>query len=59
MAKVVKILIVLVVLAGAVLGAYAYIRSKDGADDGKFNLALRRVKGRWLIAADMDNSNRR
>ena len=34
MAKVVKILIVLVVLAGAVLGAYAYIRSKDGADDG-------------------------
>ncbi len=24
---------------------------------GKFVLVLRRVNGRWLIAADMDNSN--
>lgn len=42
---------------GYIIGAYG--RAKGGSDDGKFNLALRRVKGRWLIAADMDNSNRR
>lgn len=33
---------------------------KDGEDSGKFVLALRGGgDGRWLIAADMDNSNRR
>jgi hypothetical protein len=33
---------------------------KDGEDSGKFVLALRGGEdGRWLIAADMDNSNRR
>jgi len=42
---------------GYIIGAFG--RVKGGDDDGKFNLALRRVKGRWLIAADMDNSNRR
>ena len=26
------------------------------ADDGKFVLALKRAPGRWLIAADIDNS---
>jgi ketosteroid isomerase-like protein len=42
---------------GYIIGAFGH--AKDGGDDGKFNLALRRVRGRWLIAADMDNSNRR
>jgi ketosteroid isomerase-like protein len=42
---------------GYIIGAYG--ATKESGDDGKFNLALRRVKGRWLIAADMDNSNRR
>ena len=37
---------------GFVIGAYAY---DDLGDRGKFVLALRRVDGRWLIAADMDN----
>jgi ketosteroid isomerase-like protein len=41
---------------GYLIGAYSY--GDDPADVGKFNLALRRVKGRWLIAADMDNSNK-
>jgi ketosteroid isomerase-like protein len=40
---------------GYIIGLYG--RSKETPDEGKFNLALRRVKGKWLIAADMDNSN--
>ena len=42
---------------GYIIGAFG--PTKDEPDSGKFNLALRRVKGEWLIAADMDNSNRR
>ena len=43
---------------GYIIGAFG--RVKGGEDDGKFVLALRRdAGGRWLIAADMDNSNRR
>jgi ketosteroid isomerase-like protein len=43
---------------GYIIGAFA--RAKDAEDTGKFVLALRRgTDGRWLIAADMDNSNRR
>ena len=34
MAKVVKILIALAVLSGFVVGAYAWLQSRDGADDG-------------------------
>jgi ketosteroid isomerase-like protein len=42
---------------GYVIGAFA--RARDAEDVGKFVLALRRGDdGRWLIAADMDNSNR-
>jgi ketosteroid isomerase-like protein len=40
---------------GYIIGAYG--SSKDKPDIGKFVLALRRVDGRWLIAADMDNVN--
>lgn len=40
-------------------GVGAYAGSTDQPDDGKFVLALRRVEGRWMIAADIDNSNRR
>ncbi|WP_020599307.1 YybH family protein [Spirosoma panaciterrae] len=40
---------------GYIIGAYRSTAS--GPDIGKFILALRRGKeGRWLIAADMDNS---
>lgn len=43
---------------GYIIGAFG--RAKGGADSGKFVLVLRRGDdGRWLIAADMDNSNRR
>ena len=42
---------------GWIVGGYAHARGAD--DDGKFVLALRRVDGRWWIAADIDNSNRR
>jgi ketosteroid isomerase-like protein len=43
---------------GYIIGAFA--RTKDAEDTGKFVLALRRGDdGRWLIAADMDNSNTR
>lgn len=42
---------------GWIVGAYA--GAADKPDDGKFVLALRRVEGRWMIAADIDNSNRR
>lgn len=42
---------------GYVVGAYGW--GDDPADTGKFVLALRRgPAGRWLIAADIDNSNR-
>ena len=43
---------------GWILGAFA---STAGAPDaGKFTLTLRRASdGRWLIASDMDNPNRR
>ena len=41
---------------GFIIGAYAY---DDLGDRGKFVLALQRVGGRWLIAADMDNPIRR
>lgn len=34
MGKVVKILVILVILAGAVVGAYAWMQSRNGADDG-------------------------
>jgi ketosteroid isomerase-like protein len=43
---------------GFILGAYAY--GAGPGDHGKFILALRRARGGpWMIAADMDNSNRR
>lgn len=42
---------------GYIIGAFGSM--KDEPDSGKFNLALRRVKGKWLIAADMDNGNAR
>ncbi len=44
---------------GWIIGAYTY-GQRTGADIGKFVLALRRDRsGRWLIAADIDNANRR
>ena len=43
--------------AGYIIGGYA--RAKGDPDVGKFTLTLRKVKGRWLIVSDMDNSNRR
>jgi ketosteroid isomerase-like protein len=43
---------------GYIIGAYA--PTADGGDAGKFVLAVRRNKrGRWLIAADIDNTNSR
>lgn len=43
---------------GYIIGAYA--ESPKAADSGKFILALRKDgKGRWLIAADIDNTNHR
>lgn len=45
--------------AGYIVGAYNYVEPADGIDGGKFLLALRRDDGgRWLIAADLDSSNR-
>jgi ketosteroid isomerase-like protein len=45
---------------GYVIGAYGYGGDSSALDTGKFILALRRTGGGpWLIAADMDNSNRR
>ncbi len=39
---------------GYIVGLYAY---GEALDQGKFLLALRRdARGRWLIAADMDNA---
>jgi ketosteroid isomerase-like protein len=42
---------------GYIIGAYG--GEAGGPDSGKFVLAIRRVNDRWLIAADIDNSNRR
>ena len=43
---------------GYIIGACS--ESLKDPDDGKFILALRKdANGRWLIAADIDNSNRR
>lgn len=43
---------------GYIIGAYS--ESAEAPDTGKFILALRKVSdGRWLIAADIDNTNRR
>jgi ketosteroid isomerase-like protein len=45
--------------AGYIVGAYTY-GDPAGADGGKFLLAIRRDdSGKWLIAADLDSSNRR
>ena len=40
---------------GYIIGGYR--GSQSEADAGKFILALRRQNGRWMIAADIDNSN--
>ena len=42
---------------GYIIGAYRY--GADSQDSGKFVLALQKVGGKWLIAADIDNGNRR
>ena len=42
---------------GYIIGAYTANAGEE--DHGKFVLALRKVDGKWLIAADMDNSIRR
>jgi ketosteroid isomerase-like protein len=45
---------------GYIVGAYGYGEEQNAPDGGKFLLALRRgADGRWLIAADLDNANRR
>ena len=42
---------------GYIIGAYGY--GTGSPDTGKFVLALQKVGGKWLIAADIDNGNRR
>lgn len=43
-----------------IIGAYNYGDPVGAIDGGKFLLALRKEpSGKWLIAADLDNSNRR
>jgi uncharacterized protein (TIGR02246 family) len=43
---------------GYIVGAYGYGDEAAVSDRGTFVLALRRgASGRWLIAADLDNSN--
>lgn len=42
---------------GYIIGAYG--RSSELPDSGKFVLALKKVEGRWFIAADIDNGNPR
>jgi ketosteroid isomerase-like protein len=42
---------------GYIVGGYS--SSPGMSDEGKFTLILRKRHGRWLIAADMDNENRR
>jgi ketosteroid isomerase-like protein len=45
---------------GYIIGAYNYGAVVGATDVGKFVLALRKdATGKWLIAADLDNSNRR
>jgi len=39
---------------GYIIGEYGY---DDKKDVGKFVLALKKVKGRWMIEADIDNGN--
>ena len=42
-----------------IIGAYGYGDSAETQDRGKYVLALRKGdNGKWLIAADLDNSNR-
>ncbi|HEV8265603.1 MAG TPA: DUF4440 domain-containing protein [Gemmatimonadales bacterium] len=44
---------------GYIVGAYGYGETSTVPDRGKFVLALRRTRGGpWLIAADIDQSNR-
>ena len=45
---------------GYIVGAYGYGETPPVPDRGKFVLALRRARGGgpWLIAADLDQSNR-
>ena len=44
---------------GYIVGAYGYGEGATETDRGKFLLALRQsADGKWLIAADLDNSNR-
>jgi hypothetical protein len=42
---------------GFIVGGYAV--SADKPDIGKFVLALKRVRGKWMIAADIDNANQK
>ena len=42
---------------GYIIGGYSSAPGKP--DEGKFTLTLREINGRWLIASDMDNLNRR
>jgi ketosteroid isomerase-like protein len=42
---------------GYIIGGYTANAGEE--DGGKFVLALRKVKGKWMIAADMDNSIRK
>jgi ketosteroid isomerase-like protein len=42
---------------GYIIGGYTANAGEE--DHGKFVLALRKVDGRWMIAADIDNSIRR
>ena len=45
---------------GYIIGAYGYGNDSNALDTGKFILALRRGGGgQWLIAGDIDNTNRR
>ena len=45
---------------GYMIGAYNYGDAAGATDGGKFVLALRKdASGKWLIAADLDNANRR
>ncbi len=41
---------------GFIIGGFS--REAGQPDVGKFTLTLNKVKGRWLIKSDMDNSNR-
>lgn len=45
---------------GYIIGAFNYGNTVGDIDGGKFVLALRKgPSGQWLIAADLDNANRR